>query len=208
MPENISSRIIVLNLNEDTDLVFGNFANKTSDSLLYQTRIYNLELMNIAQKTNDLFICDVNAIQHHIGREKFFDERLYIQADMIYSLDALPYISKNIGDIIASIEGKFKKCLILDLDNTTWGGVIGDDGIEGIQIGQLGVGKAFTDLQLWAKELHNRGIILCVCSKNNKETAKEPFIKHPDMVLKLEDIAVFMANWDNKADNISTFMKY
>ena len=69
--ENISSRIIVLNLNEDTDLVFGNFANKTSDSLLYQTRKFNLELMNIAQKTNDLFICDVNAIQHQIGQESF-----------------------------------------------------------------------------------------------------------------------------------------
>jgi len=83
-----------------------------------------------------------------------------------------------------------------------WGGVIGDDGIEKIQVGDLGIGKAFTNLQKWAKDLKNRGIILCVCSKNTESIAKEAFIKHPDMVLRLEDIAVFVANWENKADNI------
>ncbi|MCC7050399.1 MAG: HAD-IIIC family phosphatase, partial [Bacteroidia bacterium] len=98
--------------------------------------------------------------------------------------------------------GKIKKCLILDLDNTLWGGIIGDDGLDGIQIGNLGVGEAYTQLQRWAKQLKERGIILTVCSKNNEETAKEPFEKHPDMVLKLNDIAVFVANWNNKADNI------
>ena len=88
------------------------------------------------------------------------------------------------------------------MDNTTWGGIIGDDGIEKIQIGTLGLGKAFTELQLWAKNLKERGIILAVCSKNTDHIAKEPFEKHPDMILRLEDIAVFVANWENKADNI------
>ena len=82
------------------------------------------------------------------------------------------------------------------------GGIIGDDGLENIQIGALGIGKAFTELQYWAKKLKNRGIILCVCSKNTESVAKEPFEKHPDMVLRLDDIAVFVANWENKADNI------
>jgi FkbH-like protein len=90
----------------------------------------------------------------------------------------------------------------MDLDNTLWGGVIGDDGLEGIQIGNLGIGEAFTRLQKWAKELKERGIILAVCSKNDENNAKEPFEKHPEIVLKLEDIAVFVANWNNKADNI------
>ena len=100
------------------------------------------------------------------------------------------------------ISGKFKKCLILDLDNTVWGGVIGDDGMEGIQIGDLGIGKAFSKLQAWAKQLKERGIILVACSKNTEHIAKEPFEKHPDMVLKLNDFALFVANWNNKPDNI------
>ena len=91
------------------------------------------------------------------------------------------------------------------MDNTLWGGVIGDDGLEGIQLGHgLGIGKAFTELQMWIKKLQQRGIIICVASKNDEETAKEPFEKHPDMVLKLSDIAVFQANWETKVDNIRT----
>ena len=74
--------------------------------------------------------------------------------------------------------------------------------MEGIQIGSLGLGKAYTDLQFWARELRNRGIILAVCSKNSESIAKEPFENHPDMVLRLNDIAVFVANWGNKVDNI------
>ena len=92
--------------------------------------------------------------------------------------------------------------MILDLDNTTWGGIIGDDGMENIQIGSLGIGKAFSEFQYWIKKLKNRGIIVAVCSKNTESVAKEPFEKHPDMVLRLSDISVFIANWDNKVDNI------
>jgi FkbH-like protein len=95
-----------------------------------------------------------------------------------------------------------KKCIILDLDNTLWGGIIGDDGVENIQIGDLGIGKAFSELQLWAKQLKHRGTILAICSKNDEAVAKEPFEKHPEMILRLEDISVFVANWNNKADNI------
>jgi len=83
-----------------------------------------------------------------------------------------------------------------------WGGIIGDDGLENIQIGSLGIGKAFSEFQYWVKKLKNRGVILAVCSKNTEHIAKEPFEKHPDMVLHLDDIAVFVANWENKADNI------
>ncbi len=90
----------------------------------------------------------------------------------------------------------------MDLDNTLWGGVIGDDGIENLQIGDLGIGKAFTEFQYWIKKLKNRGVIIAVCSKNSEDVAKEAFEKHPDMVLSLADISVFVANWENKADNI------
>jgi predicted enzyme involved in methoxymalonyl-ACP biosynthesis len=75
-----------------------------------------------------------------------------------------------------------------------WGGIIGDDGIENIQIGSLGIGKAFTEFQYWAKKLKERGVILAICSKNTESVAKTPFEEHPDMVLRLDDIAVFIAN--------------
>ena len=87
------------------------------------------------------------------------------------------------------------------------GGVIGDDGLNGIQIGELGIGHAYTDLQTWLKELRMRGIILAICSKNNENIAKEPFEKHPEMVLRLEDISMFVANWNDKAANIRLIQK-
>ena len=86
-------------------------------------------------------------------------------------------------DIIKAVRGQIKKCLVLDLDNTVWGGVIGDDGMENIEIGELGLGHAFDALQQWAKELKNRGIILAVCSKNDEDKARQPFKEHPDMTL-------------------------
>ena len=123
---------------------------------------------------------------------------------MVLSTDILPNVAEIILNIINVRLGVLHKCVILDLDNTLWGGVIGDDGYENIEIGTLGIGKAFTEFQKWLKELKHRGIILAVCSKNNESVAKEAFLKNKEMVLKLEDISVFMANWDNKADNIKT----
>ena len=158
--------------------------------------------MELANKSAGLFLLDLSSIQNTLGREKIFSPSMYVNTDMVLSLDALPLIASNTVDIIDSIVGKFKKCIILDLDNTTWGGIIGDDGIENIQVGDLGIGKAFSELQQWVKKLKNRGIIVAVCSKNTESVAKEPFEKHPEMILRLEDISVFMANWDNKADNI------
>lgn len=151
---------------------------------------------------NNFFIADLLSIQNKWGRDFMFTPSIYINTEMVLSIDALPIVAYNIFSIISSLEGKFKKCLILDLDNTTWGGIIGDDGLEKIQIGNLGIGKAFTEFQYWVKALQKRGIIIAICSKNDEDKAKEPFERHPDMVLKLEDIAVFIANWENKADNI------
>jgi FkbH-like protein len=121
---------------------------------------------------------------------------------MVLNVDSLPIIAARTVEIINALNGKFKKCLIVDLDNTMWGGVIGDDGIENIQIGNLGIGKAFSEFQYWIKKLQSRGIIIAICSKNSENIAKEPFEHHPEMVIHLEDIAVFIANWENKPDNI------
>lgn len=203
--ENVSGKIIYYNYPEIEDTVFGSYANKVSSSFSYQLRKLNFVLMNLAQEYPNLFICDIAGIQNKFGRDFMFDSTVYVSTEMILSIDALPYVASRTLDIIASIEGKFKKCLILDLDNTVWGGVVGDDGWENIQVGHgLGIGKAFSEFQQWVKKLKNRGIIVCVCSKNDEDKAKEPFEKNPEMVLKLDDISVFVANWENKADNIRT----
>lgn len=203
--ENVGGKIIYYNYPEIEDTVFGSYANKVSSSFSYQLRKLNYELMNLAQEYTNLFICDIAGIQNKFGRDFMFDSTVYVSTEMILSIDALPYVASRTLDIIASIEGKFKKCLILDLDNTVWGGVVGDDGWENIQVGHgLGIGKAFSEFQQWVKKLKNRGIIVCVCSKNDEDKAKEPFEKNPEMVLKLDDISVFVANWENKADNIRT----
>ena len=204
-PSFVNKKIIYFNYPEIEDTVFGSYANKVISSFSYQVRKLNYELMNLSRQYPNLFICDIAGLQNVFGRRFMFAPNVYMTTEMVFSVNALPYIASRVVDIVSAIRGQFKKCLILDLDNTVWGGVIGDDGLEGIELGHgLGIGKAFTEFQMWVKKLKQRGIIICVASKNNEETAKEPFEKHPDMVLKLDDIAVFQANWETKVDNIRT----
>lgn len=207
-PATANKKIIYFNYPEIEDTVFGSYANKVESSFTYQVRKLNYELMHLSQQFPNLFICDIAGLQNKLGRDQMFAANVYTSTEMVLSIDALPYVASRVMDIVCAIKGQFKKCLILDLDNTVWGGVIGDDGLEGIQLGHgLGIGKAFTEFQMWVKKLKQRGIIICVASKNNEETAKEPFEKHPDMVLKLDDIAVFQANWETKVDNIRTIQQ-
>lgn len=204
-PSFANKKLIYFNYPEIEDTVFGSYANKVESSFSYQVRKLNFELMNLARQYPNLFICDIAGLQNLFGRQFMFAPNVYMTTEMVLSVNALPYVASRVVDVIAAIKGQFKKCLILDLDNTVWGGVIGDDGLEGIELGHgLGIGKAFTEFQMWIKKLKQRGIIICVASKNNEETAKEPFEKHPDMILKLDDIAVFQANWETKVDNIRT----
>ena len=199
---NLNTKIIYYNYNEIDDSVFGNFSNKLKNSFIYQLRKLNYKLMNFASKNSNFYLCDISTIQNKIGKANFFEPSIYINAEMVLSIKCLPEVAMKTMDIITALQGNIKKCLILDLDNTLWGGIIGDDGIENIQIGSLGIGKAFTEFQLWAKKLKNRGVILAICSKNTESVAKAPFTEHPEMVLKIDDISVFVANWENKVDNI------
>ncbi|HUC79690.1 MAG TPA: HAD-IIIC family phosphatase [Flavisolibacter sp.] len=194
--------LIHTNFQELNDQVFGSFASNVSHSFLYQVRKLNLLLMEEAQARQGFFICDVQSLTTEHGLQHVLDQKHLVKADLIWSLEFLPLLAKNMVGLIEACKGRLKKCLVLDLDNTLWGGVIGDDGLEGIQLGDFGIGKAFTRFQKWIKQLKQRGIIICICSKNNEAIAKEVFEKHPDSILKLEDIAVFAANWNNKVDNL------
>lgn len=196
------SKIIYLNFNEQDDREFGNYATKVTRSFLYQLRKINYELMTFSREHAGFFICDLSYLVTQTGTATAIDEKFQIDADLSFTPDFFVVIAKNVLDIVKAATGRIVKCVILDLDDTLWGGIIGDDGLEKIQLGDYKLGKAFIQLQYWAKQLKERGIILAVCSKNTESVAREPFEKHPQMVLRLDDIAVFVANWDNKVDNI------
>ncbi len=116
---------------------------------------------------------------------------------------AAPFYGELVARLLAAKQGRSFKALVLDLDNTLWGGVIGDDGLEGIVLGQGSAsGEGFLTVQDYAREQGRRGVILAVCSKNDAANALEVFDKHPEMLLTRGDIACFMANWDDKATNI------
>ncbi|MCR4788926.1 MAG: HAD-IIIC family phosphatase [Lachnospiraceae bacterium] len=199
---NAHSRIIQPNFTEIEDKALGQYSCKVDSTFTYQIRKLNFLLQEKASQRSDVYPVDLLALQIRLGEHFFFDGSLYYNAKMTVSMDALPYVAGAVVDVIKAMSGRIKKCIICDLDNTLWGGIIGDDGMGGIEIGELGRGHAFTDLQRYLKQLKECGIILAVCSKNNEDTAKEPFEKHEEMVLRLSDISVFVANWDDKASNI------
>jgi FkbH-like protein len=196
------ANVMVCNFLELDDGVFGQFANKLPTSFRYQLRKLNLGLMELGAKYGSLFVVDLQALHAQHGTAQVIDEKVRITSDILFSLDFMPVAAKAVVDIVLAVSGRVNKCLILDLDNTCWGGVIGDDGLENIHIGRFGIGKVFTEIQRWAKALKERGIILAVCSKNDEAIARTPFEQHPEMVLRIDDIAVFVANWENKVDNI------
>ncbi len=199
---NIQTTILQFNFVMLDDSSFGNYANKTEVSFVFQLRKLNFLLMQGCQQVKNVYLIDLDMIQSQYGRKQFADPKLYYIAKMPISLEVLPETAKRVLATILTLRGSFKKCVVCDLDNTLWGGVIGDDGLNGIQIGELGSGHAFSELQMWLKDLKNRGILLAVCSKNNLENARLPFEQHPEMVLKLDDFSMFVANWEDKSGNI------
>jgi len=155
-----------------------------------------------AREISQLYINDINYLSSYIGLKEWFDKSLWYSAKYALSMNSIPELAFNISKIINSIFGKSKKCLILDLDNTCWGGVIGDDGLNGIDIGlETAVSESFSFFQKYVKELKQRGVILAVCSKNDFQNAKEGF-EHPDSILKFDDFSSFKSNWTAKHYNI------
>lgn len=200
--QNSKARILQPNFTEIDDKVLGQYSCKVESSFVYQIRKLNYLLEETTHQRKNVYPIDLLAVQIQEGQRRFYDASLYYNTKMTISLDSLPYAAKAVVDVIKAMEGKIKKCVILDLDNTLWGGVIGDDGMGDIEIGELGRGHAFQDFQRWLRQLKEYGIILAVCSKNNEGIAKEPFERHEEMILRLSDISVFVANWNDKASNI------
>lgn len=161
----------------------------------------NLALLDAAG--TGVSVLDFDSVASEVGKENWVDEGLWYRAKQHPSPMAIPVLVDHYMAHLRAIFGLTKKVLVLDLDNTVWGGVIGEDGLEGLRLGVTDPeGEAHTDLQRYAKELRDRGVVLAVCSKNNDSDAKEPFERSAEMVLSLADIAVFRANWQDKATNL------
>jgi len=199
--------IIQNNFDYTIDRSLGNLDCYDIHGKTYFINQLNNEFSKISRGVKNLYINDINYLSSYIGLKNWFDRSLWHQAKYALSLDSIPELAFNISKIISAIFGKTKKCLVLDLDNTCWGGVIGDDGLDGIHIGtETAIAESYTSFQKYAKELKQRGVALAVCSKNDFKNAKEGF-DHPDSVLKFDDFTSFKANWNPKNQNILDIAK-
>lgn len=169
----------------------------------YVSRL-NERFYRYIQSHNNIYLNDINYLSACYGLDQWSDPFYYHMYKYTLCIQAIPVLSFNICNIIKSIFGKNKKGLVLDLDNTLWGGVIGDDGIEGIEIGQeTSMGQVFQEFQMYIKQLKDYGILLNVDSKNDIENAKAG-LNHPDSILKPEDFLIIKANWEPKSQNIKS----
>ena len=186
----------------EPDSFFGNFDVQVNNTSRQFINIFNSALVKEVTGTED-FLLDVAAIAETVGLANWHDPVMYHMAKLPFAQKLVPFCAEQVCRIITAMSGKARRALILDLDNTLWGGVIGDDGLGGIELGQgNALGEAYLAVQNTVLKLRQRGIVLAVCSKNNDATARIPFREHPDMLLNENHIAVFQANWEDKVPNI------
>ncbi len=197
------SIVIQHNFCAPLDFSFGNFARGCPASLGHAVLEINRTLFVSAQRRGNVRIVDTDSQASYHGRRHWLDEGLWNQAKQALSPRFLPPLVKMVSDVILEAQGISTKCVILDLDNTTWGGILGDVGAGGLEIGEIDpMGGIFTRFQGAMKNLTRRGILLAVCSKNSQEAVDEVFKSHPDMTLRPDDLAICVANYEDKVSNI------
>jgi FkbH-like protein len=182
--------------------LMGSNENRLPGSGAYLIERINTRISELAQEEK-VDVLSLNRAISTDGLVAWHDPVLWYRAKQEISPAASPAYGELVMRLVAAQQGRSAKCLVLDLDNTLWGGVIGDDGLEGIRLGQgSALGEAYVAFQHYVRNLARRGVILAVCSKNDADNARSPFERHPEMVLKMEDIACFVANWSDKASNL------
>lgn len=187
--------------------LFGAYDRRHPGTVRSMIGAFNGRLPELCSEMSALLL-DPASVAESVGLAKWFDDGMYALYKLPFWAEAVPLYCDMVGRVLGALRGKARKCLVLDLDNTCWGGVIGDDGLEGICIGGGGAaGDAFLAVQRMALELKERGIVLAVSSKNDDAVAREPFRSHPHMLLKESDIAVFQANWESKSSNLEAIAR-
>lgn len=197
---NSAAYVVQFNFALPAEAPMGNLATRLAGSRYSMTQAVNAEMGKAAGAS--VAIVDCERLSGLVGKERWVDPRYWHLAKQAVSLAALPLLARHVSAVLAARLGLSRKCLVLDLDNTLWGGVIGEDGLSGIKIGGDQTGEAFSEFQEYVLRLKDKGILLAAVSKNNDQDAREPFEKHPEMKLRLDDFAVFIANWEPKSDNI------
>lgn len=197
----LGCQIIQNNFDAPPWRLFGNLESRHPAGFSRFIEMVNHEMQDTAPPY--VTIHDIDHLAAGWGRWQWGDERYFFHAKLPCAPAHLVDYAHSLASLIFAQLGLGKKCLVLDLDNTLWGGVIGDDGLGGIRIGQGDPeSEAFAAFQRYVLGLRRRGVILAVCSKNIDSTAREVFEKHPEMALRLDDISCFVANWDDKATNL------
>ena len=182
--------------------LFGSLDIVEAGSVTAQVAAFNARLVEWTAAKR-IVLVDMARVAGWVGADRWHDAGHWHAEKLPFDPELIPLFADVVARTIAAIRGTTRKCLVLDLDNTLWGGVIGDDGVDGIVLGQGSAsGEAFLAIQQTALALRDRGIILAVCSKNDDDVARGPFRDHPDMPLKEAHIASFVANWGDKATNL------
>jgi FkbH-like protein len=195
-----SAHIVQHNFALRPEAPLGHLSSRMAASRYAMVQELNRQL---AMSANDgVSIVDCDRLASNFGRDQWFDDRYWFRSKQAVALAALPLLARHTAAVLAARLGLSRKCLVLDLDNTLWGGVVGDEGVEGIRLGADATGEAFVAFQEYVLELKERGVVLAVASKNNDADAREVFERHPDMRIRLNDIAVFAVNWDDKATSL------
>jgi FkbH-like protein len=193
---------IVPTLAPPPELLFGSFDRLVAGTTLRVIEGINRAIVESVAGSGDVLL-DVASLAQTVGLGTWHSPADWNMAKLPVDPACLPIYCEHVARLLAAVRGRSRKCLILDLDNTLWGGVIGDDGLEGIRIAQGDAeGEAYRAVQQLALSLRARGIVLAVCSKNTDAVARLPFREHPEMLLRETDFAVFQANWSDKATNI------
>ena len=194
--------VILQTLADDPDAVAFNMDLGLPGSPRYLNDEFN-RMLALQARQNSHLVLDVNALANLVGHSAWSAGRYWYAAKYPFATGMIPLYADNVMRILAAQMGRSRRVLVLDLDNTMWGGIVGDDGIEGLALGSgSALGEAHSALQRMALSLKQRGIILCVSSKNDETIALDAFRNHPEMILKEDDIVAFRVNWDDKAANI------
>ncbi len=167
----------------------------------------NLRFSEYAASKTGLFLHDLSYLASAVGLKDWYEESYWFSYKLAVGPLANIFVAESLTKILRAAYGKSRKCLVLDLDNTLWGGVIGDDGVKNLRLGnETPEGEAYIAFQQYCREMKNRGILLAVCSKNDLDIAKEGF-SHPDSILRVEDFAAFEANWEPKPQSLERIAK-
>jgi FkbH-like protein len=199
---NLSCQVIQNNFELPPYAMLGNLDAVSPGGLSRFLTQLNIALAQEIANRPRVLLQDVHGISARFGLKQWFDWDRYFSYKLLLTPEANLELARSLSALVKALYGKSRKALILDLDNTLWGGVIGDDGIEQIDIGrETAVGEAYTAFQEYCLSLRNRGVLLAVCSKNNDDVARSGF-GHPSSILNLEHISCFKANWNPKHDNV------